>query len=117
MQYFDAREGAALRAAFDDLVGTWDGVEATTMFGCPSYRADGTLFVVLTTGHVALTQLPDADRERLAGSFEMGPFRAGDWRVTKWVQVSVDEASLGALEPYLKASYRDSRGKPTTSVV
>jgi hypothetical protein len=25
--------------------------------------------------------------------------------VTRWVQVPADEASLGALEPYVKASY------------
>jgi hypothetical protein len=105
MQYFDASEGVALRTAFDELVGAWDGVEATTMFGCPSYRADGTLFAVLTTGHVALTRLPDAEHELLAETFETGPFRAGDRTVTRWVQVPADEASLGALEPYVKASY------------
>ena len=41
MKYFDKDKGAALKAAFDDVVLDWPDVAVQTMFGCPSYRADG----------------------------------------------------------------------------
>ena len=105
MNYFDASEAAELRAAFDELVSGWDGLTTRSMFGCPSYQAEGTLFVVLVTEGVALTRLPPTERERLAESFETGPFRAGDRTVTKWVQVPADGGTVEALEPYVRASY------------
>lgn len=106
MKYFDEEEGAALKAAFDELVAGWPDVTATTMFGCPSYKADGTLFAVLVTGGVALTRLPPDDREQVAESFEIGPFQAGDRTVEKWVQVTIEDvAALESLAPHVEASY------------
>ena len=49
MKYFDSDGAADLQAAFDELVADWPDVEATTMFGCPSYRTAETLFAVLVT--------------------------------------------------------------------
>lgn len=106
MKYFDSDRGAAVKEAFEEMVLDWPGVTATTMFGCPSYRADGTLFAVLVTGAVALTQLPDEDRDEVAQSFETGPFQAGDRTVTRWVQVTIDdEADRSTLETFVNASY------------
>ena len=106
MKYFDAEQGAELKAAFEELVLDWPSVTATTMFGCPSYQADGTLFAVLVTDAVALTRLPDDDRTQLERLFDTTPFEAGERTVTKWVTVPVDDGStLGALRPYLEASY------------
>ena len=65
MQYFDPAAGADLRSAFEALVLEWPDVTATTMFGCPSYRVDGTLFAVLVTDGIALTRLPEAERDRI----------------------------------------------------
>ena len=108
MKYFDSDEGAGLKSAFDALVADWPDVTATTMFGCPSYRADGTLFAVLVTDGVALTRLPDDHREQVAEAFETGPFQAGDRTVTKWVQVTVDGVELESLAPHVRASYESA---------
>lgn len=108
MTYFDPEGGAALKSRFDELVLDWPGTTATTMFGCPSYQADGTLFAVLVTDGVALTRLPTADREQLVRAFDAGPFRAGDRTVTKWVQITVDGTEIGPLVPYIEASYESA---------
>ena len=106
MVYFDPEAGAAVRERFEAVVLDWPAVTAKTMFGCPSYQADRTLFAVLVTDGVALTRLPDDRRESLAASFETGPFEAGSRTVTKWVQVAVDDPSdLDDLVPYVEASY------------
>ena len=106
MTYFDRPDGDELKSAFESIVTDWEAVTATTMFGCPSYRADGTLFAVLVTAGVALTRLSPDDRERVEAEFETGPFQAGDRTVTKWVQVTVDDvAELDALAPHVEASY------------
>ncbi|WP_440990154.1 TfoX/Sxy family protein [Haloarchaeobius baliensis] len=109
MPYFDPDRGASLRTAFDALVADLSDVTATTMFGCPSYRADGTLFAVLVTDGVALTRLPDDRRGALAEQFETGPFDANGRTVTKWVQVAVDDVDeLEQLRPYVVASYESA---------
>ncbi len=109
MTYFDTEEGAALKSAFDEIVLDWPAVTATTMFGCPSYQAEGTLFAVLVTDGVALTRLPADHRERVAQTFEVGPFRAGERTVTKWVQITVEAGSeLDSLIPHIEASYESA---------
>jgi hypothetical protein len=105
MKYFDEERGAELKRAFDAVVSDWPEVTEKTMFGCPSYRAGEAVFAVLVTDGVALTRLPGDRRERLDGSFETRPFRAGDRTVTKWVQVTADADDLDSLVPYVEASY------------
>lgn len=109
MTYFDEESGGALKAAFDEAVGEWPDVTATTMFGCPSYTAEGTLFAVLVTDGVALTRLPDDRRETVERTFDAGPFQAGDRTVRTWVQVPVEEVSdLDTLVPHVRASYESA---------
>ncbi|WP_439026263.1 hypothetical protein [Haloarchaeobius sp. DT45] len=109
MKKFDTEAGAALKTAFDDLVTDWPDVTATTMFGCPSYRAADTLFAVLVTDGVALTRLPDDRRDDLTAHFETSPFDANGRTVTKWVQAAVDDpGALEPLEPYVRASYESA---------
>ena len=67
VKYFNKNNGDALKSAFDEVVLDWPDVTATTMFGCPSYQAEGTLFAVLVTDGVALTRLPSDHRERPSG--------------------------------------------------
>lgn len=105
MQYFDEVEGAALREAFDELVGGWEEMSTVTMFGCPSYRADGKVFAVLTTDAVALTRLPADARAELEAERETEPFDANGRSVKKWVQVPVDGGSVGEIERYVRTSY------------
>lgn len=115
MQYFDREAGADLKAAFDDLVSDWAAIEEKTMFGCPSYTAGGTLFAVLVTDGVALTRLPESQRDSIAEVFETGPFQAGERTVTKWVQVTVDDAErLRDLSPYVTMSYEEALAESAT---
>ena len=107
MQYFDETAGAGLRAAFDDLVGGWEEeVTTVTMFGCPSYRANGKVFAVLTTDAVALTRLPEEVRADLEADRGTEPFDANGRTVRKWVQVPTDGTDLEEIERYVRASYR-----------
>lgn len=109
MQYFDAEAGAELKSAFDELVGGWSKVSQTTMFGCPSYQAAGTLFAVLTTDAVALTRIPEDRRTEMIDEFDAGPFQAGDRTVTKWIQVPINDPSeTDALEPDVRLSYEEA---------
>jgi hypothetical protein len=109
MKYFDRDDGAALKSAFDEVVLDWPDVTATTMFGCPSYRANGTLFAVLVTDGVALTRLPRDHREQVTEAFETGPFEANGRTVTRWVQITVDDgAELDSLVPHVEASYESA---------
>ena len=112
MKYFDKDEGAALKSAFDERVLDWPNVTAKTMFGCPSYQAEDTLFAVLVTDGVALTRLPSDHREQVTQAFETGPFQAGERTVTKWVQITIDDvAELDSLVPHIKASYESALEK------
>ncbi len=109
MQYFDPDAGAPLKDAFDDLVLGWDAVTTKTMFGCPSYLADETLFAVLVTDGIALTSLPTEMRDSIPESFEPGPFQAGDRTVSKWVQVTAtDPSDIETLRPFIEASYEQA---------
>jgi hypothetical protein len=109
VKYFDEEAGAALKAAFEDVVLGWLDVTGTAMFGCPSYQADGTLFAVLVTDGVALTRLPSDHREQVAQAYETGPFQAGERTVTRWVQVTIDDvAVLDSLVPHIRASYKSA---------
>lgn len=110
MRYFDPENGAALEQSFEDLVMDWPAVTRETMFGCPSYRAGDTIFAVLVTDGIALTRLPEADREAIEAEFEAGPFEAGGRTIKKWVQVFVeDPATVDRLEPFIRSSYDAAR--------
>lgn len=112
MQNFDATEGAALREAFDDLVGGWEGLSNVTMFGCPCYRAGGKVFAALTTDAVVLTRLPDDVRGDLQGERETEPFDVEGRSTKKWVQIPVGGADLVEIEPYIRASYEAAVAGP-----
>jgi hypothetical protein len=114
MKLFDADRGGILRETFDRLVADWPGVTRETIFGCPSYRVDGTLFAVLVTDAVALTRLSGEDREELERGFTVAPFRADGRTVSAWTQVLVDDPGrLDALLPYVTASYEAARSSAT----
>lgn len=109
MKYFDKDDGAAMKSAFNEIVLDWPDVTAKTMFGCPSYQVDGTLFAVLVTDGVALTRLPSDHREQVTQAFETGPLQAGERTVTKWVQITIDDvAELDSLVPHIRASYESA---------
>ncbi|MFC7071137.1 TfoX/Sxy family protein [Halobaculum lipolyticum] len=109
--YYDEAAAGDLRARCDRTTENWPGVAHTTMFGCPSYTADGTLFAVVSTQGVALTRLPDAERERLAADHPVEPFEAGGRTVGRWAVVPPAAATACDLDRYLRASYEAARGE------
>jgi hypothetical protein len=97
----------ALVTAVDDLVEGWPGVSRKTMFGCPSYVADGVLFAVVSEQGLSLTRLSDVDRARLERSVAIEPFEAGGRLVRTWatVRVEPDGVGGGAVAEALERSY------------
>lgn len=109
--YYDEEAVGDLRAVLDRTTENWPGVAHTTMFGCPSYTADGTLFAVLSTQGVAFTRLPSPDREHLAADYPVRPFEAGERTVDAWAVLPPEAAAACDLERYLRASYETARGE------
>jgi hypothetical protein len=114
MKLYDESTGGGLKRGLDRLVMRWPGVRDDNLFGCPAYRADGTLFAVVTTGAVALTRLPAPDREELEGMFQTRPFGSGERQISRWVNVRVDhDGDLGELLPYIESSYKTALAERT----
>lgn len=65
-----------MNAAVCEVVLDWPGVTVTKMFGRPTYQADGTLFVVLSAGAVAMTRHPAEHRRAVERAFTASPFDA-----------------------------------------
>ena len=114
MKLYEERSAGRIRRGLDRLVMRWPGVRSDELFGCPAYRADGTIFAVLTTGAVALTRLPDDKRDELKRSFQTRPFGSGERNIGRWVNVRVDDnGDLERLLPYLEESYKHALGGRT----
>lgn len=111
--YYDEQVAGALRSGVADVVADWPGVAATETFGCPSFTADGTLFVVVATQGVTFTLLPEGDRADLESAFPTESFAPGSRRVDSWVVVPREDAldDLAGLIPFLHASYDAARGE------
>jgi hypothetical protein len=104
--YSEERERRrALRDAVDGLVGSWPGVSRKTMFGCPSYVADGVLFAVVSEQGLSLTRLSTDERARLERSLSVEPFEAGGRLVQRWATVRVSPDDLDPVADALRQSY------------
>lgn len=99
----------ALREAVAALVDGWPDIDETVMFGCPSFRADGELFAVVSDQGLSLTKLPDDERDRLADDYGVQPFDAGGRQVSGWATVAVVPEAVETLEEYVRASYDVAR--------
>lgn len=95
----------ALCDAVDDLVMGWPGVSRKTMFGCPSYVADGVLFAVVSEQGLSLTRLSETERTKLERSLAVKPFEAGGRLVRRWATVRVEPTGLSPVEKALRQSY------------
>ncbi|WP_416838485.1 MmcQ/YjbR family DNA-binding protein [Haloferax sp. DFSO52] len=95
----------SLAAAVMRVAGEWEAVERTTMFGKPSFRANGTLFAVTSEQGVSLTSLPDDARVAVAADHRILPFEANGRLIGSWVTVDIEPNRVGELTDALRASY------------
>ncbi|ESP88005.1 TfoX/Sxy family protein [Candidatus Halobonum tyrrellensis] len=111
--YYDEELAGELRSAVAGVVTEWPGVAETETFGCPSFTADGTLFAVVATQGLALTQLPDDEKKAFAEAYPTESFAPGERRVDSWVVVPRDAApdDVDGLVSFLRASYESARGE------
>jgi TfoX/Sxy family transcriptional regulator of competence genes len=110
MPYYIESLDHALRERFEEIVLGWPGVKKKMMFGCPSYRAGGTLFAIIVTDGIILTRLDEEQKSALisAGSAD---YFSGQGRVMKkWVVISIgDLSSIDRYLPFITASYKAAR--------
>lgn len=105
-----AEDVEPLRERVAALVADWDGVEAVTMFGLPSFTAREELFCVVSEQGVSLTRLPPPDQEVLETLVDVRPFDAGDRTVERWATVAPDDLPDDeTLRRFLEASYEAAK--------
>ena len=113
MKYYVEERMRALRLALEDKVLTWPQVKATKMFGCPCYRAKGTLFAFLFMDSLVITRLSERDRERISDQRETMPFEAANRKIPSWLRIPTkDEGELIKLIPFVKKSYESALKAP-----
>jgi hypothetical protein len=113
-QQYDESVMGGVRQALEEALSQWPRVTTAKKFGCPGYRAGGTLFAVLVTGGVALTQLNEEQRKALETQHAVRPFRAGGRMIQEWAVVPVtDSLQIQALLPFVEQSYRNALGQST----
>ncbi|KAB1197405.1 MULTISPECIES: MmcQ/YjbR family DNA-binding protein [Haloferax] len=95
----------SLAAAVMRVAGAWESVERTTMFGKPSFRANGTLFAVVSEQGLSLTSLPADARVAVAANHHVVPFEANGRLVGSWVTVDIEPNRVRELTDALRASY------------
>lgn len=111
-QKYDESVMGGVRQALEEALSQWPRVTTAKKFGCPGYRAGGTLFVVLVTGGVALTQLNEEQREALEAQYAVRPFHARGRMIQEWAVVPVsDSLQMQGLLPFVEQSYRNALGQ------
>lgn len=111
METYDPAEGEATRFAVESVVDDWAAVTSRRLFGYPAFYAGGTIFALVGNDGLALTRLPEDDRERLAETHDVGPFEAGGQTIGKWIYVPVGPEDVDALVPFLRASYQGAHSE------
>jgi hypothetical protein len=116
MKYYSEEAAKDLRAEFEAKVLGRPQVGTKKMFGCPCYRANGTLFAFLVTHGVVLTRLTQSDKEVLARRLHAVPFRGGRRIVRGWLQCSIETMrDVGRILPFVRKSYQASLGNRSDS--
>lgn len=107
MKYYSEAQTKNLRRAFEKKVLGWPHISTKKMFGCPCYQAKHRLFAFLVTKGIVITQLTQADREKLSRRHHTTAFRAGKKMIRNWVKVPLaDEHDLARIMPFVRKSYR-----------
>ncbi len=106
MKYYSENEMKDLRLAFEEKILKWKQINTKKMFGCPSYQANGKLFVFLVTRGIVITQLDEEVKETLSQQFPTTRFTAGIKTVQKWVKVPINsQKELDQIIPFVRISY------------
>ncbi|EMA06012.1 MmcQ/YjbR family DNA-binding protein [Haloferax denitrificans] len=114
----DGGASEASRAAVETLAAAvwreaaaWPAVERTVLFGCPSFRANGTLFAVVSEQGLSFTSLPAASRAAVAERHRVLPFEANGRVVGSWTTVDIEPSRVAELSAALRASYEAALGR------
>ena len=112
MKYYEESETAEIRALLEKEVMGWSRVSQRSMFGCPTYLADGKLFAFLVTNGVVITQIRLKDRIALGEIFETAPFKAGEREIERWLVVTIPEPEkLNRIMRLIRKSYQFALGE------
>lgn len=112
MKYYDERETADIRALFEKEVMGWSRVSQRSMFGCPTYLADGKLFAFLVTNGIVITQIRLRDREAISEVFETAPFKIGEREIERWLVVTISQPEkIKRLMRLVRKSYHFALGE------
>ncbi len=115
MKYYDESETAEIRSFFEKEVLGWSRVSQRTMFGCPSYLADGKLFAFLVTHGIVITQIRLRDREAISEIFDTAPFKVGEREIERWLVVPIEQPEkLKRVMRLVKKSYYFALGEEET---
>jgi len=102
------------RSPFDKQVLRWPQVHSKNMFGCPSYQANGNLFAFLVTNGIVITELSQANRDKLSGKHQTNSFQAGKRILKNWINVAVrKKTDLNKIVSFEQESYRSALEKST----
>ena len=106
MPYYSEAETRELRLRIEDIVLSWPGVMKKMMFGAPSYGVGKTLFAILMTGGIILTQLSEEEKMRLLKDPRAGYFEGHGRVIKKWVIITLpNPLELEHYLPYLQSGY------------
>ena len=98
-----------IRLALETEILGWPDVTTKKMFGCPCYQAAGKLFAFIVTKGLVLTQLKQADRQKLSSLHNTSFFKAGKRIVKKWLKIPLkDKGDLNELMPFVRKSYEEA---------
>lgn len=112
MKYYSEEETKDLRLALEDEVLSWPHVGTSKMFGCPCYRARGTLFAFLFMDSLVVTSLGEKDREKISRQRKTMPFEAANRKIKSWVRIPIqNNRELDKLMPFVRKSYRSALKK------
>ena len=113
MKYYSEEKMKELRMALEDNVLSWPHVAATKMFGCPCYRAKGTIFAFLFMDSIVITRLSEKERESISRQRRTMPFEAANRKIPHWLRIPMEgPRELGKVMPFVKKSYGAALKKP-----
>jgi len=113
MKYYLEEDMKELRQALEEKVLPWLHVGTSKMFGCPCYRAKGTLFAFLFMDSLVITRLGEKDKEKISRQRRTMPFEAANRKIPAWLRIPVQEkGELVKLMPFVKKSYESALKAP-----